>query len=103
MAALQSDNPKLRSLVVLYLEYVGTEHAKELISTLMKMEGGDPVPHDLEGEVGITSEVGLVIMQHSNGMQQRTNNYWPLIHACLSLKGHAELYQEFCNNDMCKI
>ena len=69
MAALQSDNPKLRSLVVLYLEYVGTEHAKELISTLMEMEEGDPFPNEFEDdieEVGNNSQVCLLItMLHS--------------------------------------
>ena len=51
IAALQSGDPKLRSLVVLYLEYVGTEHAKRLISTLMEMEEGGSVADDLKGEV----------------------------------------------------
>ena len=65
MAALQSGNPKLRSLLVLYLEYVGTEHAKELISTLMAR--GDPVPNDLEDdieEIGNNSQVCLYYSEH---------------------------------------
>ena len=57
MAAVQSGNPTLRSLVVLYLEYVGTEHAKHLIATIMELEDSDPDLSDIEGEFGITSEV----------------------------------------------
>ena len=56
IAALESGNPKLRSLVVLYLEYVGTEHAKQLVSILMEMEEGDSDANDFEGEVSINSE-----------------------------------------------
>ena len=64
IAVLQSGNPKLRSLVVLYLEYVGTEHAKQLISALMEIEVGDPLPNSIERKVGINahSEVFPVIM-----------------------------------------
>ena len=56
IAALESGNPKLRSLVVLYLEYVGTEHAKQLVSILMEMEEGGSDANDFEGEVSINSE-----------------------------------------------
>ena len=56
IAVLQSGDPKLRSLVVLYLEYVGTEHAKQLVSILMEMEEGGSDTNDFEGEVSITSE-----------------------------------------------
>ena len=64
IAVLQSGDPKLHSLVVLYLEYVGTEHAKQLISTLMEMEVGDPLPNNVERKVGINahSEAFPVIM-----------------------------------------
>lgn len=48
IAALQSGDPKLRNLVVLYLEYVGTEHAKQLVATLMEMEEGGPLPNNIE-------------------------------------------------------
>ena len=56
VVALESGDPKLRSLVVLYLEYVGTEHAKRLISTVMEMEKGGSVADDLKGEVSINFE-----------------------------------------------
>lgn len=66
MAAVQCGNCTLRSLVVLYLEYVGTEHAKYLISTLMEVEEeSDPFLSDAEVKAGINSEVGRVTMQHS--------------------------------------
>ena len=59
IAVLQSGDPKLRSLVVLYLEYVGTEHAKQLVSTLMEMEESDQeFVYDTQ-EVGNNSQVGL--------------------------------------------
>ena len=60
MAAVQSGNPTLRSLVVLYLEYVGTEHAKHLIATIMELEDSDPDLNEFEGEAGNNSEVGPV-------------------------------------------
>ena len=59
IAVLQSGNPKLCSLVVLYLEFVGTEHAKQLISTLIEMEESDQeFVYDTQ-EVGNNSQVGL--------------------------------------------
>ena len=73
MAAVQSGNPTLRSLVILYLEYVGTEHAKHLISIIMELNESDPLSDDTEGEAGITSEVGPVTMQHYACQQWITN------------------------------
>ena len=56
MAALQSGNPKLCKLVILYLEYVGTEHAKHLISILLESaEVSDPFLNEFEHDT----------MQHS--------------------------------------
>ena len=61
VAALQSNNPKLHSMVVIYLENVGTEHAMDLISVLLKSAESDPsldrFEYDIDGVAGNSSEV----------------------------------------------
>ena len=61
MAALHSNNPKLHSMVVVYLENVGTEHAMDLISVLLASAESDPsldqFEYDIDGDSGNSSEV----------------------------------------------
>ena len=60
MAALQSDNPKLHSMAILYLKYVATENAKQLIAVMESAESDpslDEFEHDIDGKAGNSSEV----------------------------------------------
>ena len=63
VAALQSNNSKLHSIVLLYLENVGTEHAKNLMAILLEFAESDPsldqFEYDIDGETGNSSEVNL--------------------------------------------
>ena len=60
MAALQSDNPKLHRMVILYLKYVATENAKQLIAVMESAESDpslDEFEYDIDGKAGNSSEV----------------------------------------------
>ena len=75
VAALKSTNPKLHSMVVLYLENVGTEHAKDLVSVLLNSAESDPsldqFEYDIDGEASNSSEVSHPCVWHSASQQRR--------------------------------
>ena len=75
VAALKSTNPKLHSMVVLYLENVGTEHAKDLVSVLLNLAESDPsldqFEYDIDGEASNSSEVSHPCVWHSASQQRK--------------------------------
>ena len=75
VAALKSTNPKLHSMVVLYLENVGTEHAKDLVSVLLNLAESDPsldqFEYDIDGEASNSSEVSHPCVWHSASKQRK--------------------------------
>ena len=70
VAALHSKNPKLHNMVVFYLENVGTEHAMDLISTLLNSAESDPsldqFEYDIDGVAGNSSEVCCPCLSHQS-------------------------------------
>ena len=84
MAALQSNNPKLHNMVVIYLDKVGTEHALYLIAVLLNSAVSDPsldqFEYDIDGIRGNSSEVSCpcvsLLPASSDGIVALLQNSW---------------------------